>query len=286
MLELKPLDSPFGRAVHGLEISEGVNRDTCRVLHEALYRHRVLVIKDQTCGKMPYLKFGRQWGEPIPHVIDTHRMLGYPEMLEIGNVTARAKDKLLRNSAAFWHTDQAYDADPATTTMLYARKVPELGGETLIVDMKAAYDDLDAATKQKIDGLKAKHLYGATSGRGGEEPTRALNKAQAAATPPTLHPLVRPHTVTGQKALYGVAGTAYGIEGIAADDADRLISDLKAHCLQDKFIYEHKYTVGDVALWDTQMTLHSAKPIDLPSGPGTERLLWRISVRGKPAVYQ
>ena len=146
MLELKPLDSPFGRAVHGLEISEGVNRDTCRVLHEALYRHRVLVIKDQTCGKMPYLKFGRQWGEPIPHVIDTHRMPGYPEMLEIGNVTARAKDKLLRNSAAFWHTDQAYDADPATTTMLYARKVPELGGETLLVDMKAAYDDLDAVS--------------------------------------------------------------------------------------------------------------------------------------------
>ena len=72
--------------------------------------------------------------------------------------------------------------------MLYARKVPEMGGETLVVDMKAAYDDLDAATKQKIDGLKAKHLYGATSGRDGEEPTRALNKAQAAATPPTLHP--------------------------------------------------------------------------------------------------
>ena len=103
MLELKPLDSPFGRAVHGLDISEGVDWDTCRVQHEALYRHRVLVIKDQTCGEMPYLEFGRQWGEPIPHVIDTHRMLRYPGMLKIGNVTARAK--LLRNSAAFWHTD-------------------------------------------------------------------------------------------------------------------------------------------------------------------------------------
>jgi len=63
-----------------------------------------------------------------------------------------------------------------------------------------------------------------------------LNKAQAAATPPTLHPKVRPHTVTGQKALYGVAGTAYGIEGMAVDEAARLISDLKAHCLQDKII--------------------------------------------------
>jgi len=101
-----------------------------------------------------------------------------------------------------------------------------------------------------------------------------------------LHPLVRPHSVTGERALYGVAGTAYAIEDMGLDEAEALIAGLKAHCLQDKYIYEHKYTVGDIAMWDTQMTLHSAKPIDLPSGPGTERLLWRISVRGNPAVYQ
>lgn len=286
MLEFKPLDNPFGIAVYGLDISGDVDRHTFRELHEALYEHRVLVIKDQICGEMPYLEFGRQWGKPIPHVIDTHRMPGYPEMLEVGNVTARAKDKLTRNSAAFWHTDQAYDADPATTTMLYARKVPELGGETRVVDMKAAYDDLDAETKQRIDGLTAKHLYGARSGRDGEEPTMTLNKAQSAATPPTLHPLVRPHSITGEKALYGVAGTAYSIEGMEQDEAEQLIWNLKAHCLQEQYIYEHKFTVGDIALWDTQMTLHSAKPIDLPNGPGTERLLWRISVRGKPAIYE
>jgi len=65
-----------------------------------------------------------------------------------------------------------------------------------------------------------------------------------------------------------------------------MIAELKAHCVQDKYIYEHKYAVGDIAMWDTQMTLHSAKPIGLPDGKGRDRLLWRISVRGKPAVFQ
>ncbi|MBT3334251.1 MAG: TauD/TfdA family dioxygenase [Rhodospirillaceae bacterium] len=285
-MEIKPIDGPFGCVVHGLDVGAGVDAETCRELHQALYDNRVLVIKDQVCDEAPYLAFGRQWGAPIPHVIDTSRMAGFPEMMEVGNTSPRAKDELKRNSAAFWHTDQSYDADPATSTMLYARKIPDVGGETRVIDMKAAYDDLDAGTKQRIEGMNAMHLYGATAGRDGEAPTAQLNENQAAEVPATPHALVRAHTVTGERALYGVAGTAIGIEGMGKEDGEALIAELKAHCVQDKYIYEHKYEIGDIAMWDTQMTLHSAKPIDAPSGPGTERLLWRISVRGKPAVYQ
>ncbi len=286
MLDIKPIEGPFGCVVHGLDVSAGLDAESCRQLHEALYENRVLVIKNQTCGKDAYLDFGRRWGAPIPHVIDTSRMPGYPEMMEVGNTTERAQDELKRNSAAFWHTDQSYDADPATATMLYARKIPDVGGETRVIDMKAAYDDLDGAMKQRIDKMNAMHLYGAASGRDGEKPTTSLTGAQAAEVPSTPHPLVRSHSVTGQRALYAVAGTAIGIEGMPQEEAEALIAELKAHCVQEKYIYEHKYEVGDIAMWDTQMTLHAAKPIEVPKGPGTERLLWRISIRGKPAIYQ
>ena len=286
MLKIERTDGPFGCVVHGVDIGPGLDARTCRKLHEALYENRVLVLKNQTCDEAAYLAFGRQWGAPIPHVLDTHRMPGFPEMLEVGNTTARAKDRQSRNNAAFWHTDQSYDADPATSTMLYARIVPDAGGETRIVDTKAAYDDLDESTKKRIDGLVALHLYGATAGRDGEEATLTLTSSQAEEVPPTAHPLVRGHTVTGAKALYGIAGTAFGIEGMGREEAEALIAGLKAHCLRDKYIYSHKYEVGDIAIWDTQMTLHCATPIDVPDGPGTERLLWRISVRGKPAVFQ
>ncbi len=285
MISIEPLDGPFGCAARGVDLAAGVTDDQFRTLSQALYRHRVLVVKGQTCGKDAYLRFGRQWGVPIQHVVDTARMPGYPDLLEVGNVAKRRQDQLTRNSAAFWHTDQSYEADIATATMLYARKVPDQGGETRLLDMKAAYDDLDADLRQRIDGLTAMHYYGATSGRDGELPTPKLTDAQAANVPPVPHPLVRPHAVTGERVLYAIGGTAFDIEGMPADDADQLIRTLKAHCVQDRYIYDHKYEVGDIAIWDTQMTMHSATPIGAPNGPGTERLLWRISVRGVPGIY-
>ncbi len=287
MFRLEPLAGPFGRAVHDLDIGVGIDDETFRALSEALYEHRVLVLKDQTCDEDAYLAFGRQWGIPIPHVVDDARMPGYPEMLEVGNDTNRGReDDLARNSAAFWHTDQSYEADVATATMLYARKVPDSGGETRIADQKAAYDDLDAATRERIDGLTAVHLYGSTSGRDGERSVKPLNEAQAGRVPPVPHRLVRSHTITGERALYAVAGTACAIEGMDENEADELIAGLKLHAVQDRYVYAHEYEVGDVAIWDTQMTLHCATPIGPPDRPGAARLLWRISVRGKPPLYR
>ena len=284
MIRYEKLDGPFGRSVYGLDLAAGVSDKTFRSLTKVLYDHRLVVLKNQACNVGQYLQFGRLWGTPIQHVVNTSRMPDYPDLLAVGNLPG--KDDLSRNSAAFWHTDQAYEADVATATMLYARKVPDVGGETRLVDTKAAYDDLDVSIKENIAGMTAIHFYGATSGRDGERQTRQLTGTQAARVPPVPHPLVRPHTVTGERALYAIAGTAFTIDGMEEEKASNLIAGLKAHCLQDKYLYAHKYAVGDIAIWDTQMTLHCATPIGAPTRPKSERLLWRISVRGKPSIYQ
>ena len=287
MFRLEPLPGPFGRAVRGIDLAAGIDDDMFRALSAALYEHRVLVLKEQTCGEDAYLAFGRRWGRPIPHVADHARMPGYPEMLEVGNDTRRGReDNLARNSAAFWHTDQSYEADVATATMLYARTVPDRGGETRIADQKAAWDDLDERARERIDGLTAVHFYGAASGRDGERPVKPLTEAQAARVPPVPHPLVRRHNVTGEKALYAVAGTPFAVDGMDDGEAAELLAGLKAHAVRDRYVYAHRYEVGDVAIWDTQMTLHSAAPIGPPDRPGSRRLLWRISVRGKPPLYR
>jgi len=284
MIRFQPLDGPFGQAVYGVDLAAGVSDDEFLTLSQALYRHRLLVLKQQNCDKDAYLRFGRQWGVPIQHVIDTARMPGYPDLLEVGNVTRRWRD-YSRNTAVFWHTDQSYEADVASATMLYAQKVPDVGGETRILDMKAAYDDLDEDARARIDELIAVHFYGATAGRDGEHPTQQLTDAQAATVPPVAHPLVRAHSITGERTLYAVSGTPRAIEGMPQEASDALLRSLKDHCVQDKYIYAHKYEVGDIGIWDTQMTMHSAVPMDDPDGPGTERLLWRISVRGTPGLY-
>ena len=286
MLSLRPLDGSFGRAVHGVDIRSDLSESDFRSLCDALYEHRLIVLKGQQCNEEQYLAFGRRWGEPIAHIFDDDRVPGHAELLTIGNTGQHQWDDLTRNSSAYWHTDHAYEAEIATATMLYAVEVPDTGGETRFADQKAAYDELDAATKLHVAGLKAMHFYAATAGRDGESACAPLREEQAVLVPPVRHRLVREHSVTGAKALYAVAGTAFAIEGLPDEEAQALIAELKTHAIQEKFVYEHRYEVGDIAIWDTQMTLHCGKPINLPNGPGTERVLWRICVRGHPSCYR
>ena len=116
MIRYENLAAPFGKGVYGIDLSVGITEETLNELTQALYKHRLLVLKEQTCDKDSYLKFGRLWGTPIQHVVDTIRMPGYPDLISIGNL--QGKDEESRNSAAFWHTDQAYDADAVSYTHL------------------------------------------------------------------------------------------------------------------------------------------------------------------------
>ena len=104
MMRIERLDAPFGCAVRGLDLADGVDDGAFREISQALYEHRVLVIKDQTCAEDAYLNFGRMWGTPIQHVVDTARLPDYPDMIAVGNATRRATSDATRNSAAFWHT--------------------------------------------------------------------------------------------------------------------------------------------------------------------------------------
>ena len=93
------------------------------------------------------------------------------------------------------------------------------------------------------------------------------------------------HHITGEKALYGVGQSSYGIKGMEDGKAVELLEQLKDHVLQEKNIYRHKCQVGDVAVWDTFQTLHSGRQIGIATCEEDSRMLWRVSVRGKPAIY-
>ncbi len=287
-MKITPIDGSYGVEVHGCDLIAATgDDDLLRQLAETLYANRVVVVKGQSLDKDAYCAFGKRWGEPIPHVISHLRMKGYPEIFEVGNTTTEQKaHDSVRNGAVFWHTDQSYEAVPSSATMLYAIEVPEKGGETLIADMAGAWDDLPAEERKALDALEVSHLYGAASGRGPEKVAVPLRTTeQIEAVPEVVHPLVMRHPMTGRKALYAVAGTPTGVNGLAAEKSADLLERLKTHALQPQYIYSHRYEPGDVLIYDTTATLHSGVPIDAPGGTGTRRTLWRISVRGTPEVF-
>ena len=288
MLLIGPLEgASFGVEAVGIDIARGLDDEEFGALANAVHEHRLLVVRGQRMTEGQYLEFGCWWGEPIPHVLDHLRMPGYPEMMAIGSYGGEWKDTdAVRNGAAFWHTDQSYEAVPSSATMLFSIKSPESGGETQLADLKSAYDALPEDMKQRLEGRYAWHLYGAGSGEGDEAIANPLiTSEQVKRVPAVRHLIVRPHDVTGRKTLYGVAGTPYAIDGMDEGEGAAILGELKRHALQERFIYRHKYRVGDIAIYDTTQTLHSGTPIEPARDQRNTRLLWRISVRGTPRAW-
>ena len=285
-MDIRPLDANFGAEISGIDLNNPLNDETWRTLTDALYANRIIVIRNQNLDKETYYQFGQKLGDPIPHVLNHLRMPDYPAMMVVGNTDEKDKTEAIRNGTVLWHTDQSYEAVPASATMLHAIKVPHTGGRTQICNMVKAYEDLDDATRMRLETLQVAHQYG--RGKLRPEEFRAspiMTSEQQEKLPTFYHPLVMPHPITGLKALYAVGQTSYAIKGMEDNEAIALLEQLKDHVLQEKYIYRHKYCEGDIAIWDTFQTLHSGEMIDVATSESNARLMWRISVRGKPAIY-
>jgi alpha-ketoglutarate-dependent taurine dioxygenase len=287
MATITPLEANFGAAVRDIDLRQQTSPEEAKQLVDGLYENRLLIIKDQDLREADYLRFGKLWGAPIPHVLDHMRLQGFPEMMAVGNTEEKDRVDAVRLGAALWHTDQSYEQVPASATMLYSIVVPKQGGQTRFANMAAAYDALDDEMKQRIDSYVVSHLYGAAKLTKDEYIASPLIKqSQTDHVPPCKHPLVLRHPVTGRKALYGVGQSCFAIDGVEDEEARQLLWDLRDHAVQPKFIYEHGYQVGDIAIFDTFSTMHCAKHIDIADSVEDDhaRLLWRISVRGMPAA--
>jgi taurine dioxygenase len=289
MVSIEPTGGACGAIVREVDLSRGADDGLMLALTNALYDHRCLIIKDQKLTHEAYYRFAGEWGELIRHVVERLRTPGYPEMMTIGNTEAKDRDPTVRNGAVAWHTDGGYIEDPTTVTMLHAVRAPKAGGETLVADMVAAYEALSEAERAEADGLVARHLYGGGAVDEDERPASPMTPEAKAAATAVAKPVVLAHPVTGRRALYAMAQTPFLIDGKSEADSAAILARLKAHATDPKFVYEHRYEVGDILIFDTLSTLHRAKgQIDVAASADADnaRLLWRLSAKGLPRVHR
>jgi taurine dioxygenase len=271
------LSEGFGLALHGLDLSRPIDDSQFRQIEQAFFDGQVLAIRGQRLEPAQFLAFARRFGKPEPHVIDQFHLAGFPDILILSNRVRDGKPVGLADAGTYFHTDYSYLDVPARVTMLYSLETPREGGHTLFANMYAAYDDLPDAMKRRIENLVVLHHYGNRDDLDEKSRTAAsaLTSEQKQKMGWVRHRLVRVHYGTGRKALYAVSGSSFGIEGMPDDEAIALLDELKAHALQEKYRYSHRYEVGDVVLWDDLATLHSATLTD----PAMPRTLWRITVK-------
>ena len=281
MLALKKLGEGFGVEASGVDLAQPLDDAQFGEIWDAFFAGQVLVFRNQKLTARQFLEFARRFGPPEPHVIDQFH---HPEHADILILSNRRKDGEpigLQDAGTYFHTDYSYLEVPARATLLYSLEVPENGGDTLFANQQAAYEDLPAATKARIEGLVGLHHYGNRDNLDKDSRTVAslLNEDQERKMQWVRHLVARPHPVTGRKALYSVSGSSFGIEGMEEAAAVHLLDELKEHSTQEKYHYRLKYGVGDLVIWDNASLLHSATLTDIDD----PRTLWRVTVKEQAA---
>lgn len=285
MLSLRPLGEALGIEVADLDLTRDLGDAEFQELLTAFVSYQVAVIPRQALEAGQFARFARRFGRPQPHILSHLRHADFPEILPLSNVFKDGAPTGVYDGAAYWHTDMSYEAEPAFATLVYSIQAPEAGGETCFANMARAYEALPEKTRTMIEGLTVLHHYGNRSDPSEESRTSAspLSDEQKEEVRNVYHPLVRPHPISGAKALFAVSGSSFGIVGWPDGEAMDLLDELKAHATRPEFVYRHRYAVGDLVLWDNASTLHSATLIPPATGPSDTRLLWRISVKGLPS---
>ncbi|KAI9807297.1 MAG: hypothetical protein M1833_000040 [Piccolia ochrophora] len=182
---------------------------------------------------------------------------GFPEvhLVHRGAHDTTAKDFFeTRTNSVTWHSDVTYEQQPPGTTFLYLLDGPASGGDTLFLNQVEAYNRLSPEFQKRLLGLKAVHS-------GKEQARNSANRDSTVRREPvdSVHPVIRTHPVTGERALYVNPQFTRSIVGFKKEESDYLLKFLYDHMafsqdLQTRVRWSH----GTVVVWDNRVTAHSA----------------------------
>ncbi len=272
-LTARPLHPLFAAEVSGVAIAEPIDRATLAAIVAAMDRYAVCVYHNTPpLTDEAHIAFSRLLGPMQRSSVITVAGKGginraqHPEIIDQGNLDEYGEifsDTnrlfLFKRANRLWHTDMSFHPVRATYSLLSAVALPEDGGpDTEFADLRAAYDALPAPLQARIEELVAEHSYWHSRvAGGGPEPTAE----ELASRPPAYHRLVQVHPGSGRKTLY-LASHARAIVGMAQTEATALLAELTAFATQPQFVFAHRWTVGDVVIWDNRCTMHRARPFD------------------------
>ena len=271
---ITPLSSHTGAEVTGVDLTQPVDAALREHLNRAFVEHSVLVFRDQHLSPPQLLAAVQLFGEVFPQHNTRFALPECPQIHTISNQDFYPDGKRYIPGEGY-HTDHSNAAEPPKATVLHAVQLPDHGGDTQFVNMQRAYEDLPAATRLRIDGLRAMHVY---QSRHSERKLMALSDAARQKVPDAvLHPLVRTHPESGRKAIYLNPIRIEGIEGMAEAEALSLLDQLLAHATQPRYEYRHRWRPGDMVMWDNRCLLHKANgDYDMAQ----TRYLYRVMLEG------
>ena len=280
--KLTPSGHTLGATLAGLNLASELCPAELASVMQALGQYGVLRFPQQTLTAAQLKAFSAQLGDLEINVASAYQEPGLPEVMILSNLTENGKPIGLSDAGQDWHTDMSYSRQIAFANVLYALRIPRRNGiplgSTSFCNMHAAYDDLPAAMKTKLDGMTVLHdfakFWDKMRQREGSH-RKPLTEAQRNAKPPVSHPIFLTHPLTGRKVLYANPGYSMRINELPPAESDEILEFLFVHQTQPKYQYKFEWTEGDVLLWEDFGTIHNAVA---DYGPDEPRLIKRCQV--------
>ena len=278
-MTVKPLSEALGAEISGINAAE-LDDARFEELRDVFHQNLVVVVKDQDLTPVQQTEFARRFGEIQYHISPEYLMKDQPEVMILSNEKQDGKFIGLSDGGSEWHSDHSYVDQPTGYTMLQAIKVPKDGGDTEWTNMVRAYEALPDDMQSRLDGLVGIHSFNRMKNQRLSVPVRHMNDPDyyKRSPPDSFHPIVRTHPHTDKKALYISPRFTIGIKDMDDFEAQPLLDELFAHIQNRDFIYHHRWTVGDLLMWDNRATIHLAL-LGVPEGQA--RRMHRTTVLGE-----
>jgi alpha-ketoglutarate-dependent 2,4-dichlorophenoxyacetate dioxygenase len=268
-IAIRQIHPVFVGEVSGVDISKPLSRDEVAAIDEGMVRHAVLVFHEQKITDEQQMAFTLNFGTledarggNITKPEDRRLQIGMNDVSNLGKngrpLERDSRVQLFNLGNMLWHSDSSFRVIPAKYSLLSARLVNPIGGNTEYADMRAAYDALDAQTKAMIEDLVCEHSLMYSRGSLGLVDYSEEEKAMFR---PVRQRLARTHPVTGRKSLY-LSSHAGAILGMSAPEARILLRDLTEHATQPQFVYVHRWQPWDFIMWDNRRTMHRVRRYD------------------------
>lgn len=269
------LSQHTGVEIHGVDLRKPMDPDVVREIYRLFVENCVVLFRDQDLTQDDLVRATANFGELAEPARPTEfRPAGMqrmnPKIMLITNIREDGKPiGALPDGEMWFHHDTIHRPLPTKATLLYSVEVPTYGGETVFSNLFAAYDELPADLKAKIDGRMARNAFSFNS-------TYKDDPNAVAARNEAVHPAVRTHEDNGRKAIYLDRLMSQEVIGLSKEENEEVLNRIFDHIEQPKYLYEHKWRKGDALMWDNRSSIHARK--DFPADQ--IRLMWRTVING------
>ena len=265
----------LGAEIGGVDLRQPLSDQAFAAIQDALVENELIIFRDQQITSDNLIDFGRRFGELTVHPFSPHDEKA-PILIKFRNDETNAPF-----GTDVWHSDETFRAQPPMATILCAKEVPAVGGDTMFASMSAAFDGLSSRMKEFISGLEAIHdlkpfrtLFGNT-----EDDRRRLQHFELM-YPPQVHPVVRVHPVSGRKVLFVNPQFTVAIKDMDERESRVLLDTLFYQALIPEYQFRHRWAPHTIAMWDNRSTQHYA----VNDYDGSRRLLHRTTFAGERPV--